>query len=239
MTLLELITMCLKDIGAYHPGETGLDSGEVQDAVDALNNLLHEWGGHGLMTHFVTREYFNLVAGQASYTWGTGGDFNSNRPVKVLGGFIRDGSNDYDLDLVMRDEYEGVSLKTDSGRPNMVWVNYTYPSLTSYFYYVPDQVYQVFFDSEKDFADVSILTATITFPKVYEAAIRWNLDADLCPSYEREVPAWIAKRAADTLAVVKRVNTANTLQPIKQNLFPGRAGSIWVYGNIQGGLPSD
>ena len=55
-TLLDLVTRCLKDIGAYNPGETGMNAREVQDAIDSLNNLLSEWSASGLLVYFITRE---------------------------------------------------------------------------------------------------------------------------------------------------------------------------------------
>lgn len=220
MTLIELITMSLKDIGSYNIGDT-LDADEANDAVSILNVLQDEWNADGLIINSVTREYFSLVIGQASYTWGTAGspNFNSARPVRIVKAFIRDGGNDYPLSLISMDEYEDINVKTDAGRPEQLWHNPTYPLSTLYFYFVPDATYEFHVDSEKDLIDFSTLTATISMPPEYMAAFRWNLARDLCPSYKKQPPPLVVKRADESLKTLRRVNLANKFGRIRPSIF--------------------
>lgn len=220
MTLLELITMSLKDIGAYNIGDS-LDTDESNDAVAILNNLQDEWNADGLIVNAVTREYFSLVIGQASYTWGTAGspNFNSARPVRIIKSFIRDGNNDYPVDMISMDEYEDLPDKINQGRPDRVWQNPTYPLTTLYFYFVPDSTYQWWVDSEKDLIDFTSLGATISMPPEYMAAFRWNLARDLCPSYRKQPPPLVVKRADDTIKTLRRINLSNKMGKIRPSIF--------------------
>lgn len=234
MTLLELIIMSLKDIGAYNYGDT-LDAEEAQDAVAILNSLQNEWNTDDLLINSVTREYFNLVVGQSAYTWGTGGspNFNSARPADILKSFIRDGGYDYQVEKINMDEYEDITSKTDAGRPDRFWPNFTYPLATLYFYPTPDAAYVWHVDSEKDLIDFSDLTATISMPPEYMSAFRWNLALDLCPSYKKSPPALVVKRADDSLKSLRRINLANKFGKTRLGIFTVKQsesqGSILSY----------
>jgi len=221
MTLLDLVTQALQGIGVYGLGEIPT-AGEVQDAVNALNIMVDSWNAEGLLIPSVTRESFTLTIGTASYDWGTtagAGNFTTARPAKLIRAFIRDGDYDYPVDLIGGDEYEDITDKTTTGRPDKLWYNPTYPLATVFLYFTPDAAYQLHIDSEKDLIDFSSLTATVSLPPEYLVALKWNLAQELCSPYLKPVPPIVAMRAEETLRTVRRINAAQKVEAVRLDLF--------------------
>ena len=237
MTLLELITMSMKDIGAYNLGDT-LDAQEAQDAINALNTMVDMWN-IGLAIYASTRESFALTIGTQTYTWGTGGTFSTARPVKLTGAFVRDsGGNDYPVELISEPQWDSIPEKTDTGRPFCLFYNPAYPLAEVNLYYVPDLAYTLYTDSDKDLGEFTSLTATIALPPEYIPALRWNLAAELCPMYKKPVPPKVEQMAMISLAAVKRLHASEKNKPVKLNQFPQPGpGGFWKAGDIRSGLP--
>lgn len=240
MTLIELLTMSLKDIGAYNIGQP-LEAEEVQDAIKILNTMVDMWN-IGLAIYASTRESFTLTIGQSSYTWGIAtpaANFNSARPVRLTHAFIRDtGNNDFPVEIISEPQWDDLSEKTDTGQPFCLFYNPTYPLATVNLFYVPDLAYTLYTDSEKDLGEFTSLTATISLPPEYLPALRWNLAAELCPSYKKPVPAKVEQMAERSLAVIKRLHASEKLKPVKLNQFPALPpGGYWKVGDIRSGEP--
>lgn len=242
MTLLDMIVRQLKTIGVYSVGDT-LDAEEAMDA--ALINMLmvQSWDASGLLTYSVTKESFTLTAAKATYDWGstaTAGNFVSARPVKLLRGFVRDvNGSDYPLEIITDASYNGLTIKTEQGRPYYVFYNPTFPLGTVYLFYVPDQVYTIFLDSDKTIVNWSNLTDTLNLPPEYLAAMHWNGAAELAPGYKKPASPKVEIMADKTLAIVKRLNASVQLQPVKMNAFPGqRNQSFFKAGDIRSGNPN-
>ncbi len=64
------------------PGQTA-STDEIATCKLALNSLLGEWNAQSLAIYSVAPKVFNLSSGTADYTIGTGGTFNTARPVKI------------------------------------------------------------------------------------------------------------------------------------------------------------
>lgn len=226
MTLIELLTQSLLAIGVARPNQS-LSSTQTTNAKNALNLLVDEWNADGLLVPSVTREYFTMTPSQASYTWGTAGNFNSARPINIRTIFVRDGGLDYPVDIISQDEYEDIVDKTEAGRPEKVWINRTYPTMTLYFYFVPDAAYTLYADSEKDIIDFNTLTATISLPPEYLAALKWNLAAELWTSYFPNVgiSAKVEMRARETLETLRRNNLAAKTNKVNLPVFSVRQGT--------------
>ncbi len=84
LTALATINAAFEDVGVKAQGET-LSAADAQDGLRRLNNLVRSWSIQSLTIPYVNREVFPLVANQNTYTIGTGGDLDTERPVDVMG----------------------------------------------------------------------------------------------------------------------------------------------------------
>jgi hypothetical protein len=220
MTLLELITSSLRAIGVKNPGVT-LTAEEVNDAKEILNLMLDMWSAEGLPVNAITLEGFALTPGYATRTIGVGGNFNTTRPVQVLNAFVRSGDIDYPVEIIGMDRYQGIPTKTTAGRPYYLHYLGTSPYGTIYLYPVPDTADTLYLSSLKPLADLTSLSADITLPAGYKAALKPNLAVALCPEYGREPSPVLAKEAFETKKAIQNINAASRLEAV--DLEYGRA----------------
>lgn len=215
MTVIELLESSLRVGGIIGEAET-LNATAAVDAKEALNVMLTSQPWQGLALVALTNENFPTVAAQASYTMGASGNFNTVRPTKINKAWLRDSAN-LDTPLKINDLgfYADISDKTSPGQPTDLYISYGYPLATLYFYYVPDAVYTVYLESEKPLTEVTTLTATISLPPGYLAALKWNLALELMPEYGKEPSQFQFKQAKDYLGAIKNLNAANRVQAVK------------------------
>src|SRR5436190_12327085 len=81
-TALQLILDALALTNSVGADQT-LTADETADALRALNDLIEDWSTQNLAVYGLGDQTFSTVAGQATYTVGVGGDWNTNRPVRI------------------------------------------------------------------------------------------------------------------------------------------------------------
>ena len=110
--------------GAYRLNSI-LNPSTAQDdsGLEALNNMISSWSAEGLLVPYNTIESFTLAVGKSTYTIGSGGEFNTVRPLRIIDAFIRDsGSDDYPVDVSMtRVEYNAITQKDAEARPTRLY----------------------------------------------------------------------------------------------------------------------
>jgi hypothetical protein len=105
-TAHDIIKRSFRMLKVIEAGEAPQAS-ESQDALTVLNNMIQSWNNERLMLHKMTQESETLTANQGTYTIGTGGDFNTDRPIRFESVFIRDSNNnDYQLQVINDQQYE-------------------------------------------------------------------------------------------------------------------------------------
>jgi hypothetical protein len=208
MTAREMIASSLRLIGVLASSETP-SSDEANDALESLNQMLSSWSTENLVIYQKVREEFSLVANTASYTWGTGGTFNSSRPIEVLSANLEIQGTDpqeIPLKILTLKEYAALSLKeATSSYPQCVYFDGAYPLLGVTFWLVPTDTEKAVFYSLKPFSTLTLSTE-LSYPPGYEKAIRYNLAIDLAPEYGRQPDALIMQQAMDAKASIKRKN---------------------------------
>ena len=215
-TARDLITNALRDlaaIGANQPVSAG--------DLDLGLTLLNEWVGsirtQRTATFMASRNVFPLTANVSTYTIGTGGAFNVDRPTRIEGvGVVLDRTQSLPIELNLGrpmsvQEYRAVVAKgLTSSYPSAIWYDYgvntsglgtitLYPTPTG------GNVDLVLYLANPlgRFADLS---TTYYFPDGYERAIRANLAIEMAPAFEREPSGALIKRAAEAMADIRRAN---------------------------------
>lgn len=198
-TALEILEQARYANGSFGDGLV-MSADEIQDDLIALNMLLASWD---VVLYANTQETKALTPGTASYTWGTGGNINTDRPIDLLNQtFVRSGTTDYPVELITQAEYNGISDKATSGRPEKVFFDPKTPLAYLYFYPTPSSADTVYLTSLKAISEITDHTAALSIPPELAVALKWNLSVELAPNYSVPVSQTMAMRAVQTKTVV-------------------------------------
>lgn len=204
----DIIKRALRIIGAIGQGETP-PTDAVTEAAVALNQLVKEWNADGMqLWKQATSSAITMVASTTSYSIGTGATVNQRAPLKVLQAYLRNTTTNTDTPLLIitKQEYDMLSVKSQTGRPSQLYYNPpgavdTEMVGTIYLYNTPDSDtasnYALYVVANYSLADFDLSTDTADFPSFYYNALVWGLADQL--SYEYGVPfaqqAMITKKA--------------------------------------------
>lgn len=210
-TVGDLIKGSMKLLGLTAVGETP-SAAELSEGMEVLNQMLDAWSADGLKINSHTRETFSLVASQASYSMGSGGDFNTTRPTYISNvQIVQTASPNFQLpvEIINEDQYEAITVKeTESTIPLKMYPNYTFPTATLYFWPVPSEAKSVVISSFKELTEYSSLVTTISVPPGYLKAMRYNLALDLANEYGAEPGVDVRRGAEQSKAILMRNNAA-------------------------------
>lgn len=207
-TVLELITDSMQDAGILSSNETP-NATDAQKAFRLLNRMLDSDSTESLMIYNNVQEVFGLVSGQQNYTIGTGGDFNTSRPVNITQAYMRDtNGNDLPVAILTYDEYSEIISKTvTSSLALCLYYNSGYPlSTITLWPVVSDSTYRIVLWSWKLLTNFTTLADTVSLAPGYEEYIESNLAVKCCIAFARPVPAELQAWAVESKAKLKRIN---------------------------------
>lgn len=205
MTGRDLISASLRLIGAIAPGESPT-SAEATDGLSAINRMIDSWSNESLMVYSKTREVFSLVAGDASYTIGTGGNFNTTRPQNIDAATLLIGTVEYPLKDLSESEWASVAQKGISAKPHSFYMEGTYPLETINLYPTPSAADSIVLYAWKPITQISTLDTTLSLPPGYERALVYNGALELSSEYGRQVTEIVFNIANESKATLKRMN---------------------------------
>lgn len=209
-TVLDLITRCLKDIGAIAISENPTQE-EAQDALSILNDMLDSWSTESLMIYINSPQVFPFLEQQTA-TIGPGGDYNTARPVRVQSAYNRDTQNaGTDIPIYVTGNYQEyadiITKATQSDLVTVIYYDGGFPLQTLYFWPVQNSSqYQLVlwtWDQLTTFANVN---TEVVFPPGYNRCIRSNLALELCASYGKTPSPTLVQTATESKAQIKRIN---------------------------------
>lgn len=208
-TALDLITGALRKIGQYAPGEP-LDSQDANDALDCLNGMLDLWSNQHLSVYNQIETVKTLTSGQASYTIGTGGDFNIERPYRITTVYSRltsgNSTVDFPCQVATLDKYASIGIKTQPGPwPKIIYYNSGWPTGTLYLWPVPTGSVELHLWTDEVFTALN-LTDTVSLPRGYFMGLQYNLAEILCSEYGMSVPPDIRRFAKEFRDIIKAAN---------------------------------
>lgn len=213
-------TRALRLLGVVDAIETP-SSEDIMTAFEALNDMVDDWGTQRQTIYTIARNVFSLVSGQASYTLGTGGDWDIARPdwiercsvIPENSGTGNTGPMELPIGRPLSiAQYQGITIKTaESTFPDRLYWdrNWVAGLSTCYVYPVPtsDDAAIVLYTPTAltEFADLS---TEYTFPPGYARALRYCLAVELAPEFGIDPPEVVARTALSALANIKRANFA-------------------------------
>lgn len=228
-TVLEIITDAMQNAGI-------LGSNEVPNATDGqkafrlLTRMLDADSTESLMIYNNVEEVFTLTSGQQTYTMGTGGDFNTSRPVNITQAYMRDtNGNDLGIAILDYERYsEILSKQIDSSIALALYYNAGYPlSEITLWPIVQNSSYRLVLWSWKLLSNFTGLSDTIVFPPGYEDYVESNLTVKCCMGFSRPVPPEIAAWALESKAKLKRINVNTPQLSLPSGLGGGQSSTTF------------
>ena len=216
MLVSEIILAAVRKLGAIASGET-IGSSMQDDALESLQVMLRSWSAEKINVFSSVHEDFTLVAGTASYTWGSGGDITTARPNKITGASILESSITYPVEIISEGKYREIAAKTTVSRPYYLYPEYNYPLITINVYPVPVSADTLKLESLKPFTETSSFTATsdtIAMPSHYQEAVIYGLAIRVAPEIGKEVPLSVAAIARSSYDRITKLNSSNQVEPV-------------------------
>ena len=221
LTAQELIDAALRVIGAVDPGETP-SSTERTNALEALKIMLRQWSSKGLFVFVNTEDTHTLTSGTKSYTIGSGATINTTRPVKIINAYVNQGGLDYQIEIIGESEYVAIADK-DLGYnyPSKLWYQPGYSTGTIYIYPPGGGTLHLF--SQKPLTEPG-LSDDITFPGVYDAAIKYGLAVHIAPEYGGLRDPMVAALAQEAYNDVIGINASLAAEVVNTDILSRKRG---------------
>jgi len=168
------------------------------DALEALNFLVTSWQAKGMQVWCQKQGTHTLTASTNSYTVGSGGDINQQRPLSIQMAWLRDTSGkDNPMRIGGREEYNSFTDKTTPGVPVFLYYDpqYDLPGTNSgatakgkiFLWPTPDATtvatYDLYFIYTRPIQDFASSSDNLDFPQEWYNAVKWNLAVEIMPEY--------------------------------------------------------
>lgn len=210
-TAIDLITRSMRLAKILAAGETPT-SDEATDALATLNDILENWSTEPMSVWGAAVEIFNTVAAQATYTIGPAGNFNTTRPERISGAYVRFNGVDFPVAIIGQAEYNEIGLKTQQQpiAEKLLYVT-DFPLGLITLWPVPSQVVQLVLSNDRLLTQIATTATTINYPPGAAKALRYALATELCVEFGAPLDAALVALAADAKADYKRAN----MTPVK------------------------
>lgn len=233
-TVGDLIAGSLRLIGALSSSEVPAGQ-EQHDAFNALSDMLDRWSTNGLVVFDKIIEPFTLVAGQQSYTIGTGGDFDTVRPQKILNAGIQfagiSPATELPVNIINLDQWSEIIVKDiQSTLPIALYLEDSFPLAVINLWPVPSAANILNLYSWKPLTPFASASTVISLPPGFAEALRYNLAVRLAPEYGKTPREDIVQIAMDSLADLKRMNTKPVYLEIDSDLMGRKQYFNWRSG---------
>jgi hypothetical protein len=215
-------------IGAIETGETPTDE-EISDGLQALNDLLENWSVERLSVWQRTNETFTAVPGQAVYTIGPGGNWNTSRPVRINDAYTTVNGEDFHIEVINQQQYNDTAVKAlqDSIVQRLLYLN-TNELGTITLWPVPQVASQITLSMDTLLTNITDPNTELVYPPGYAKALRYGLAVEFAPEFGTTASATVTQIAQDSKADIKRANKV-----IVRAAYDGMLTN--TVGNYQGG----
>lgn len=232
VSVLNLITSALRLINVTASSELPT-SDEANDALAAFQQMVDSWNAERLSVFSIGSADFPLTQNKQSFTMGPGGDFDTNRPAKIVGMsaiVLTDPTNPVEIPIDIYDWNDWqmkVPVKNVPGTfPQICYDDGGMPLRTLNFWPIPSQQQNnVRIYAWEPLIWPATLQTLLNFPPGYARAFRFNLAIELAAEFGAQVPPAVGKIATDSLAMVKTMNAPDL--ELTSDLLPMPGGYNW------------
>ena len=213
-TINDLIKASYRKLNVVGVAED-LQAEQLTEGFDTLNRMLEVWNTEKLIPYYVVREDFTLVSGTQSYTIGSGGDFDTTRPIEITQATITENTTTYPVRVITYSEWMDITTKGNSSNiPYWLYYETNYPLGKIYLYGKPSSANTLSIASYKQVGSFSN-GDTVSLPPGWEKAIVDNLAIELLPNYPSEsLFPLLDRQASNSLDQLRRQGVKNIMQPM-------------------------
>lgn len=235
-TVSTIIIRALQMIGEKSIGAS-LSSGEQTAYLAVLIAAMETWGLDPLNSYAVTEDSKALTTGTGSYTIGSGATWNTARPSKIIGAFVRDGSSiDRPVKILDEEGYRLISLKSNgNSTPAVLWYNPDYVTAFGkiYLYPLPTASLTLYIHSPRQLQTFSTVGDTLLLPPGYQDFIEAHLAIRLATGFTKASNELLAI-ARETKAAIQGVNIPARHMTLDAGLLQSNRRGAWTGSIITG-----
>lgn len=231
---LTRLKAAMRKTGAVASGETPTTD-EQTDGLAIANQLLDSWNAERPLMYDVKRTTHTLIASTNPHTIGTGGNFDTDRPVKIEdAGIIQSGETTESPIYVAKTmaEYAAILDKASTGTPDFLYYEPAFALGKIHLYPVPDAADTLVLYRWTPLASIASVNTTVSLPPGYEEAFDLNLAVRLALDGMGTASSFLIQQAKESLARIKPVNME---VPILRNDAPFGESRSSGRGNIYTG----
>jgi hypothetical protein len=185
--------------------------------------MLDSWSLNRLLIYQVVQNNYSWPGSTASRTIGSGGNFSTTRPNRIeRGTFFRDtNNNDYPVQIIDREAYDSISLKTSvaSVWPDYLFYDTAYPLGVLYVWPVPSAATTLYLNSWQALQSFAALTTVLALPPGYQEAIMYNLAPRVASIFSMKVDTQTL--AKETKAAIEAINAPTLLAQTEMAYLSG------------------
>lgn len=209
---LQLIRDALGLTNAVGTDQT-LTADETSDCLRVLNDLIEDWSTQNLAVYGLGDQTFNTIANQATYTVGAGGDWVTNRPVRINEpAYATVSGVSFPYYSVSQQQYDLIGYKAQAGTGTdldqcYLYVN-EYPLGLITLWPVPNAIIPVTFSIDLLIDSVPTAATVLQFPPGYMKGFKYALGVELAPLFGKRMVNYpdVMAIQKQTLGNIKRAN---------------------------------
>lgn len=254
-TIRELITGSLRLINVIQANEVAT-ADDMDISLRALDAMVDSWSNDKLSIYLLKQWYFPLTANVKTYTLGTGGTWNIERPMNVerivvsyngsltfdpITGLYSLVQNQNTIDIPMESltdaQYAAIPVKDQPATyPLKFYDNGNFPLRTISVWPVPTTSQPVTVWLWQPLSTYQNLDVQLNLPRGYERALRFNLAVELSAEFGKVPQDDVLRIAVDSYASLKRINSRN--QIMRGDIGLGTGGPSMYNYNLATTIPN-
>lgn len=208
-----------------------LTAQETTDCIYVLNDILEDLSNQNLAIWSSATQAFNTIGGKASYTIGSGGDWDTTRPIRLNdNAYCTYQGIDYEIDQLNQTQYNLINLKNQQEYivRNLLFVNDFALGIVT-LWPVPAIAIPITLSIDVVLSRVTSNSQVLSFPPGYLRLYKYLLGIELAPLFGKAASADVKQIAVSTLANIKRVNKNTPVSRFDTSLVQN-VGVIWQRG---------
>jgi len=203
-------------------------SSEASDGLISLNDLLDSWDTDQTYVFTIESETFPLVDGTYQYTIGTGGDFDTDRPIVFDSVVANLNGISYPLKQLNSQDYADIAYKANgTGIPEFYYCDFAYPLATIHLYGAPSSGLTLTIGKTKKLTSFANLTTQYSFPPGYNRLLNYGLAMEIAPEYGVQLTPEAQFIASEAKANVRNRNLPDPVLKTEVGYITG----IYGYSN--------